>query len=146
MTETTQPGQGSPFWLFSLAFYREEGVADACIVLQEQSSVDVNLLLYLLWRARSCRAFASSDVQSIEKKIAPWRTTTVVPLRMVRRAMKDLRPDLVDSGTAESFRNRIKAVELEAERLQQEAMYRLEIPAGHRAASDRKSTRLNSSH
>ena len=41
--------QGSPFWRFSLRFYRQPRVADACIALQEESGVDVNLLLYLLW-------------------------------------------------------------------------------------------------
>jgi len=143
MTEATQPSQGSPFWRFSLAFYREEGVADACIVLQEQSSADVNLLLYLLWQARSCRAFAASDVQLIEEKIAPWRTTTVVPLRIVRRSLKDHRPDLVDAGTGEAFRNRIKAAELEAERLQQEAMYQLDMPSGRRVASAAMAARTN---
>ena len=41
----------SPFWQFSLAFYRQPGVADACIRLQEEAGVDVNLLLFLLWQA-----------------------------------------------------------------------------------------------
>jgi len=47
-----------------------------------------------------------------------------VPLRNVRRALK-APPALVAGGTAEAFRTRIKAVELEAERLQQEALYEL---------------------
>jgi uncharacterized protein (TIGR02444 family) len=43
MTESeTKPSQGSPFWRFSLQFYRQPGVAEACIALQEESSVDVN--------------------------------------------------------------------------------------------------------
>ncbi|TMJ29569.1 MAG: DUF2390 domain-containing protein, partial [Alphaproteobacteria bacterium] len=28
---------GSPFWRFSLGFYRRAGVAEACIALQEQA-------------------------------------------------------------------------------------------------------------
>jgi uncharacterized protein (TIGR02444 family) len=134
MTDSTQANQASPFWRFSLAFYREEGVAEACIALQEQSSVDVNLLLYLFWQAHSQRAFSVTDIEWIEQRIAPWRSATVVPLRAVRRSLKQP-PDLVDAGPAEAFRNRIKAVELEAERLQQESMYRLEVPAGQRAIS-----------
>ena len=43
--------QGSPFWRFSLRFYRQPRVADACIALQEEAGVDVNLLLFLLWHA-----------------------------------------------------------------------------------------------
>ena len=120
----TDPSQGSPFWRFSLQFYRLPGVADACIALQEEAGVDVNLLLFLLWHAREGRQLSRSDVAALEARIGPWREATVVPLRNVRRALKSP-PALVEGATAEAFRNRIKAVELEAERLQQEAMFAL---------------------
>ena len=48
--------QGSPFWRFSLHFYRQPKVADTCIALQEEAGVDVNLLLFLLWQATRKRA------------------------------------------------------------------------------------------
>jgi uncharacterized protein (TIGR02444 family) len=125
---------GSPFWRFSLAFYRRRGVADACIAVQEQSGVDVNLLLYLLWQASQARALTAHEVAALDEQIAPWRLAAVIPLRAVRRALKDP-PALVAGAAAEAFRNRIKAVELEAERLQQEAMYQI-APArsGHNTA------------
>jgi uncharacterized protein (TIGR02444 family) len=113
---------GSPFWRFSLRFYRAPAVADACLTLQEESGVDVNLLLFLLWHAGEGRRLAVADVERLEAEIAPWRSATVVPLRAIRRALKQP-PALVEPGTGEAFRTRIKAVELEAERLQQEAMY-----------------------
>jgi len=120
----TKPPQGSPFWRFSLQFYRQPAVADACIALQESSGVDVNLLLFLLWHARQRRSLARAEVEALEARIGAWREATVIPLRGVRRALKSP-PALVAPGTAEAFRTRIKAVELEAERLQQEAMYDL---------------------
>jgi len=46
----------------------------------------------------------------------------VIPLRQLRRALK-VAPPLIPAGEAEIFRAKVKAVELEAERLQQEAMY-----------------------
>ena len=122
MTQTDN--QASPFWRFSLRFYRQPGVADACIALQEQSGVDVNLLLYLLWYARDGRSFTVTEVEAVERRIAPWRESTVVPLRAVRRALKTP-PALVEAAAAEAFRTRIKAVELESERLQQEALFAL---------------------
>jgi uncharacterized protein (TIGR02444 family) len=123
MAEASQSeASGSPFWRFSLRFYRVPGVAEACLTLQEGSGVDVNLLLFLLWHAVERRRLASADVERLEGKVAPWRDMTVVPLRTIRRALK-LPPALVEPGTAEAFRTRIKAVELEAERLQQEAMF-----------------------
>ena len=122
----TDSSQGSPFWQFSLRFYRLPDVADACIALQEQAGVDVNLLLYLLWQASRGRRFSVPDVEALETKIRPWRDATVIPLRNVRRALRTP-PQLVSGGTAEAFRHRIKAVELEAERLQQEAMYEIAL-------------------
>jgi len=116
--------QESPFWRFSLRFYRQPAVADACILLQEEVGVDVNLLLFLLWHATHNRALSAAEVAELEQRIGAWRDMTVIPLRGVRRALKSP-PVLVAPGTAELFRTRIKAVELEAERLQQEAMYEL---------------------
>jgi uncharacterized protein (TIGR02444 family) len=122
--ETAPASAGSPFWRFSLQFYRQPGVAQACIELQEEAGADVNLLLFLLWHAAQQRRLSARDVELLEQKIAAWRNLTVIPLRAVRRALKSP-PGLVEAGTAEAFRTRIKAVELEAERLQQEAMYDL---------------------
>jgi uncharacterized protein (TIGR02444 family) len=126
MTETdTKPAaQGSPFWRFSLRLYRAPGAGDACIALQEEAGVDVNLLLFLLWQATERRALAAADVKALDNTIGGWRDTAVIPLRNVRRALKSS-PGLVAPNTAEAFRTRIKAVELEAERLQQEALYEL---------------------
>jgi uncharacterized protein (TIGR02444 family) len=133
MSDDSPSLQGSPFWRFSLQFYRLPKVADACIALQEEAGVDVNLLLFLLWHARQRRSLSIADVTALEAQVAPWRDLTVIPLRSVRRALKSP-PALVAPPVAEAFRNRIKAVELEAERLQQEAMYAL-APLGT-AASD----------
>ena len=143
-THSRTESAGSPFWGFSLAFYRRSGVADACIALQEHSGVDVNLLLYLLWQASLERSFVANDVAKLEKDIAPWREATVIPLRALRRALKEP-PGLVARAAAEAFRNRIKAVELEAERLQQEAMYERSQPqsAGQPAGSPEQAARTN---
>jgi uncharacterized protein (TIGR02444 family) len=120
--DTSSPAPDSPFWRFSLRFYRQPAVADACIRLQEEAGVDVNLLLFLLWHATQKRALLPAEVIELERRIAGWREMTVVPLRAVRRALKSP-PALVAPTVAEFFRTRIKAAELEAERLQQAAMY-----------------------
>ena len=56
--------------------------------------------------------------------IGVWRNTAVIPLREIRRALKSP-PRSSRRMWPRLFRNRIKAAELEAERLQQEAMYAL---------------------
>jgi uncharacterized protein (TIGR02444 family) len=139
-----QSSLGSPFWRFSLRFYRQPKVADACIALQEEAGVDVNLLLFLLWHASLGQALSATDVEALEGRIAPWREATVIPLRGVRRALKSP-PQLVAGAAAELFRTKIKAVELEAERLQQEAMFALASasPLGRKAASPQDAARGN---
>ncbi len=124
MSESTPAAAGSPFWRFSLQFYRLPGVAEACIALQEEAGVDVNLLLFLLWHGARQRALSAAEIAGLDQQIAGWRDLTVIPLRAIRRALKSP-PALVEAGSAEAFRTRIKGVELEAERLQQEAMYHL---------------------
>ncbi len=115
---------GSPFWRFSLGIYRQPGVADACIALQDGCGVDVNILLFLLWLAAAKQGVPVAEAASICAKVGPWRDDVVVPLRSLRRRLKDNAP-LVERNTAELFRTKIKAVELESERLQQEALFGL---------------------
>ena len=120
----TQTEQGSPFWRFSLRFYRRPGVADACIALQDGCGVDVNILLFFLWLAAERRCVPSAAAAAVCARVAPWRDDVVVPLRTLRRRLKE-GSSLVERGAAELFRTRIKAIELESERLQQEAMFTL---------------------
>jgi len=122
--EQTPAPKQSPFWQFSLKFYAVPGVAPACIALQDEAGVDVNLLFFLLWSATQRRTLTESEVKDLDETIGSWRDTAVIPLRDIRRALKSP-PRVFAADDAEAFRTRIKQVELEAERLQQEAMYAL---------------------
>src|SRR5258708_37248323 len=100
---------GSPFWGFSLGFYRQQGVAEACIELQEAAGADVNLLLFLLWHGAQQRRLSDAEVEWLEQRIAPWRDRAVVPLRAIRRALKPP-PGLAEPAAAEGFPPKIKPV------------------------------------
>ena len=113
--------QQSPFWRFSLRIY--PSVADACLELQDRFGVDVNVLLFLLWAADHGRKVGPEEVRRILSAVAGWNGSVVAPLRSVRRFLR-APPPLLDADEAESLRQRIKQVELEAERLQQEGLYR----------------------
>jgi len=93
---------------------------------QDQAQVDVNVLFFLLWNATQGRTYKKADVAEVERLIGAWRDMAVAPIRNVRRALKSP-PAVMTPDAAEGFRTRIKAVELEAERLQQEAMYALAV-------------------
>src|SRR5882757_1367521 len=92
--------RGSLFWRFSLGFYRQPGVADACIALQDGCGVDVNILLLFLWLATANRSVPLAAAQAVCAKAGPWRDDVVVPLRTLRRRLKD-GSSLVEGGTTE---------------------------------------------
>jgi uncharacterized protein (TIGR02444 family) len=121
-SESTVSTVGSPFWRFSLQFYRQPAVAAACLTLQDEAGVDVNVLLFLLWCATLQRRLSASEIGDLNRDCEAWSGSAVIPLRELRRALT-APPPLIAAGEAEVFRSKIKAVELEAERLQQEAMY-----------------------
>jgi len=138
------PESKSPFWRFSIKFYQVPGVAPACIELQDQAGVDVNVLFFLLWLATQNRALNKEQVAEIERSIGAWREMAVVPIRNVRRALKSP-PPVMSAEAAEGFRTRIKAVELEAERLQQEALFQIAErgPLGSAAGSPIETAKAN---
>jgi uncharacterized protein (TIGR02444 family) len=115
-TETT------PFWRFSLHFYRQGGVSDACIALQDDCGVDVNLLLFLFWLASTGRMVTAEEVKKFDDQVRGWRELTIIPIRDTRRKLKGAKT-LVDPVKQEALRDKVKAVELSAEKLQQEALY-----------------------
>lgn len=122
MTDTETNTPTTPFWRFSLHFYRQNGVSDACIALQDGLGIDVNLLLFLFWLAADRQLLSANDVKQLDDKVRDWRNLTIVPIRDTRRKLKAA-ATLVEPGKQEAFRNKVKAIELDAERLQQEALY-----------------------
>jgi uncharacterized protein (TIGR02444 family) len=121
---TDKATAASPFWRFSLDLYADQAVGGACIALQDEAGVDVNVLLYVLWAASRGRRLAESEVREIVAAVEDWRTGVVVPLRTARRRLRTT-PAAVDADGVARLRQLVKKVELEAERLQQEALYRL---------------------
>src|SRR5262249_41423081 len=114
--------------------YSQAGFSYACISLQYEFGVDVNLLLFLLWLAAGGRQLSVEDIKELDEAVRPWRELTIIPIREVRRGLKGVRT-LVEAGKQKAFRTRIKAIELEAESLQQEALYSrsLSSPLGREA-------------
>ena len=108
-----------------MKFYAVPGVAAACIELQDRAKVDVNVLFFLLWNATERRALRrrrrgrdrardrplARDGGGADPQRAP-RAEVAAAGRSTPRPPK-------------GYRTRIKQVELEAERLQQEALYAL---------------------
>jgi len=124
----------SEFWRFSLAFYAQPGIADACLELQDEAGVDVNVMFYLLFLASRMRQADDSDVARIAGIAGIWRDTVVIPLRAVRRALRSaIGP--YDPAITSALRSDVKRIELAAERIQQETLERLAPPDSFRPAT-----------
>lgn len=109
-------------WSFALSTYARPGVEAACLNLQEQGA-DVCLLLCGAWLEQRGVALEPGRIEALEQLAGPWRKTVVEPLRQLRvqwRTMAQQDPSLA------ALRERVKALELEAER---ELLARLEALA-----------------
>jgi len=119
----------NPFWDFSLVVYRKPGVAEACLYLQDDAGVDVNLLLFFCWLAGvRDEALGEAEIRDILRRTTDWRDHVVRPLREVRRWMKgDV--EGMPAGPVEALRSQVKRIELESERLQQDMLFALAAQA-----------------
>jgi len=109
------------FWRYSLALYGAPGVASACLALQERHGVDVNLLLLCCWLGSRGIRLDQRAVGRLLGAAKPWHDHAVRPLRAVRQRLKQPL-GAVPREAAEALRQRVKALELEAERLEQTAL------------------------
>ncbi len=102
-------------WSFARDFYAEPGVAEAFLALQDGAGADVCLVLHLLHLATARRSVTVSAVAEIDAAARPWRESVVIPLRMIRRG---LRQSPAGYAEAEPLRRSVAAIEIEAERMQ----------------------------
>jgi uncharacterized protein (TIGR02444 family) len=112
-----EPAQGS-LWAFAVRVYAAPGVADACLALQDRYGCDVNVLLFAAWiGAVRHRAITPAEMAETITVVQGWHAEIVRPLRDVRRRLKS-GPLPAPSETTGALRARIKAVELESERIE----------------------------
>lgn len=99
------------FWRFSLMSYSRPGVAEALLRLQEVGGHNVNLILFGLWLAIRGLKLDAAALARAKSAMAGLDREIVMPLRGLRRALKDNPdPDIQD------LRRRVLALEIAAER------------------------------
>ena len=117
-----RPELDAESWAFALEFYARPGVADACLTLQNKAGVDVMLLLMVSFAAvKHRRLLTYEEIRALNDVCRPWREQIVWPLRSIRTGLKTGPPPAPCEET-ERFRSNIKAVELTAERLQNQLL------------------------
>jgi uncharacterized protein (TIGR02444 family) len=110
-------------WAWAVAVYARPGVAPACLALQEEYGQNVPLLLAAAWAAGEGRAL---DPGGAARMALDWETAVVQPLRAARRGLKAPSPG-IDDSSREALRSRVKAAELESERLLIDGFERLAV-------------------
>ena len=132
-TGGTEPmEQQQNFWNYSVATYRKAGVAEACLYLQEQLGIDVNVLLYCCWYGCTRGTLDGPAMERVLSFAEPWAENVVRPLRAARTWMKAVGCDqpLVPGDECMALREEIKRAELKAENLQENRMQELTRGAG----------------
>jgi len=112
---SSTPNDG--LWNFARALYGSKGVGDACLQLQDESGVDVPVLLFALWLAANSVELTEAELVRIDSLIKGWREEVVRPLRTIRRRLKE-GPHPAPSANTDALRNSIKAAELNSEKIE----------------------------
>ena len=108
-------------WDWAVAAYGAPGVGEACLALQDASEQNVPVLLWSAWIAATGREPDAETIEAACDVARAWDGVVVAPLRSIRRTLKAPVPD-IDDGPREAVRDRVKALELEAERHLLEAL------------------------
>jgi uncharacterized protein (TIGR02444 family) len=99
----------SDLWDWAVRAYAGEGVAEACLNLQDDHGQCVPLLLWAAWRGEASQAEAAAQIAR------DWQAV-IVPLRDARRRLKtEVSAD--DEADRLVLRAQVKAVELQAEKV-----------------------------
>lgn len=118
-------GRAETLWRFAVRLYGEPGISDLCLELQDRHGVDVPLLLWAAWvGVASGHALSTDELAAAEGAVRLWRRDVVAPLRAVRRRLKQGPLPIAPTAGSAALRDRLKTIELEAERLQLDALAR----------------------
>ena len=101
----------------------------ACLSLQDERGVDVNMLLYCCWFGVTRGQQQAEFFQNVFEFSETWAVRVVRPLRHIRTWMKldgCLDPRM-PTETCMEFREKVKGVEFTAEKIQQDVLESLTL-------------------
>ncbi len=93
--------------------------------------MNVDVLLFVLWCASRGHRIEVSELDAADNASAPWHDL-VVPIRQARRGVRLVPggPYEDDEATVMQLKRHLLSAELEAERLQHQALEALALPPG----------------
>jgi uncharacterized protein (TIGR02444 family) len=110
------------FWDFSVNIYGHDGVPAACLALQENCEIDVNMILFCCWAGEiGAGRLDVQDLRTALGAINGWHREIVRGLRMVRNHLTTGFRGF-DDEIVRTFRQKILNLELESERMEQDRL------------------------
>jgi uncharacterized protein (TIGR02444 family) len=109
------------FWEWSLYAYEQDGVAPACLDLQDRHGLNVNICLWCCWLALEGRN-ASPLIAAATNALEPWSGEITVAIRRTRHRLKDW-------PGSEALYKSVLACELDAEHIEQNILFELALDA-----------------
>jgi uncharacterized protein (TIGR02444 family) len=113
-------------WAFSCNLYSQLGVKQSCLALQEECEVGIPLLLCCCWVGRYYPSISTDKLKQAQQLSHAWSAHCIQPLRQIREQMKsttdELAQQVVKQENWQQLREKVKAVELSAEKYLLEAL------------------------
>lgn len=111
------------FWDWSLECYDRPAVASACLRLQDQHGLNINICLWCCWLAEEGRTAGPAIEQAINA-LKSWNGEITAAIRDIRRKLKD-------QPRAGALYRSVLACELDAEQVEQDILFELaaDLPA-----------------
>ena len=113
-------------WEYSTHYYSNPAIASCCLTLQNLYRQDVNIIFLCYWHGTYRGEISFDKMSAILSFSAEWHKIAIHPLRSARTDLKiwtNQKDKIVlKKESYESFRENIKTIELEAEKLQQQSL------------------------
>jgi uncharacterized protein (TIGR02444 family) len=101
------------FWQYTCDFYSRPGITNACLTLQDQLGLNVNLLLLLCWCEQNNKQLSGQQLDLLIHAVAKWHREYTQPLRELRRKLA------LDDKASVKAKQSIFDVEMELEKTEQ---------------------------
>ena len=106
-------------WRTILGWYGEPGVAEALLLEQQRSALDVVLHLFLRYVESELRiVLGPSQRAEAQASIAVWRDRVIARVRELRRELKTMEGLEAIDDSRHEWREQLKAMEVKAERVE----------------------------
>ena len=124
-----ETGTAGSFKQFALEVYDSEGVAAACLHLQNRHVLDVNVVLFAAFiGARRRQTLTTTCLDAARSRVDAWHREVVQPLRAVRQRLKT-GPAPAPNELTTRLRAKLQQVEIDAELIELDQLATL-IPLG----------------